>query len=368
MALMHPRVVHNYIKNGFYPTDDESLLRLGRMVNSRSEGSVHLLDPCCGEGVALQHLTGVLERDGRKVESYGIEIDEERAWQAKTRVSVCLHADLQDTLVSPRSFSLLFLNPPYGDRTSDHHNKDIRKNEASRLEEYFLNRCQSLLMYGGVLIYVVPHYSLKSKTICNLIAKSYQKVGIFRLPEQQFKQVVVVGYRSRPGTICKEVQKQLLKVGENIVNADELPEQPEYFYEVPTVTSNSKKFMKLTLDQHQLIEQIDAHKGLWRQFDMLYRPVVKSEFRPLCRLSKWHLAISLAAGEINGLVCKSTGEKLLIKGDTFKVSKERVTSSVDEETGKQTTTRVLTDQFVPVIRAIDLTENSDTYGEILTIK
>lgn len=52
MALMFPRLARNFIRNGYFPTDEPTLERaLSALVPS--PGSMSLLDPCAGEGVAI---------------------------------------------------------------------------------------------------------------------------------------------------------------------------------------------------------------------------------------------------------------------------------------------------------------------------
>ena len=53
MALMFARLAHNFIKNGYYPTDEVTLERIIGMLRCTGPGPFRLLDPCCGEGTAL---------------------------------------------------------------------------------------------------------------------------------------------------------------------------------------------------------------------------------------------------------------------------------------------------------------------------
>ena len=106
---------------------------------------------------------------------------------------------------------------------------------------------------------------------------------------------------------------------------------------------------------------------LWEQFTLRFVEQSRPIKRPLLDLSRWHLALSLAAGQINGLVKARDGRCLLIKGDTFKTQVEKTTFS-EQEDGSILETRTLQDQFVPVIRAIDVTNNSPTFGHVITIR
>ena len=112
MALMFPRLARNFAKNGYYPTD-ESTLERALSALAPSDGPMCILDPCAGEGVAIAEAAHALGH--AQVRAYAVEYDQERANHARLLVDHCIHGDLMDTLVSRQSFSLLWLNPPYGD-------------------------------------------------------------------------------------------------------------------------------------------------------------------------------------------------------------------------------------------------------------
>jgi len=118
MALIFPRIAQNYIKNGYFPTDLPTLARIASALDVGGE-TVRIIDPCCGEGGAAMHLVEHLQQCGSEVASFGVDVDEERAWHAKTVLGTVAHADVHDVRIADRSMGLLFLNPPYGDLVAD---------------------------------------------------------------------------------------------------------------------------------------------------------------------------------------------------------------------------------------------------------
>jgi len=52
MALMFSRLAHNFIKNGYFPTDAVTLERILAAIEPDGE-TLRIHDPCCGEGTAL---------------------------------------------------------------------------------------------------------------------------------------------------------------------------------------------------------------------------------------------------------------------------------------------------------------------------
>ena len=101
-------------KGGFYPVAPEVIVTFGEHLRIERLDKTYLLEPCCGEGMALGSLleaTKILPRN-----AYAIEIDEGRSATAQDRLSearILGNTDFLGTTISPRSFSLVWLNPPF---------------------------------------------------------------------------------------------------------------------------------------------------------------------------------------------------------------------------------------------------------------
>jgi tRNA1(Val) A37 N6-methylase TrmN6 len=365
MALIFPRLARNFVKNGYFPTDEETLARIVSAIDIDGAG-VRIVDPCCGEGAALAEAKRHLVECGATVEALGIEFDQERAWHAKQWLDTVIHSDVNDVFLTHRSCGLLFLNPPYGDVVSDKAGTgDIGKRE--RLEKIFLRKTMSYLQFGGVLVLIVPHYVLDSD-FANLIARNFQHVEVYLAPEQQFKQAVIFGIKRRADQPDPATVEKLVAVG-----LGELPpELPAHWsgepFLVPAMPSGSLTFIANRIDAPQLQEELTrlSSNTLWPRFTGMFGNQVAAPRRPLRDLSKWHLALALAAGQISGLVKSTDGRTYLIKGDTFK-EKEKHVDIVENEDGSITETTIMTDKFVPVIKGIDFTPGPH-YGEIVTIR
>lgn len=86
---------------------------------------------------------------------------------------------------TPPGAGLLFLNPPY----------DFER-ECKRLEEKFLRRYTSALCMGGVLVFLVPFYSLAASA--DTLAQHFTDLRCYKFPDPDysvFKQVVLFGTR-----------------------------------------------------------------------------------------------------------------------------------------------------------------------------
>lgn len=367
MPLMFQRLAHNFIKNGYYPTDAATLEGVKALLQPPDEGHVRVIDPCCGEGTALAELKQGLVDDGAEVIALGVECDADRAWHAKQLLDCAIHSDIHDVIVSPRSCGLMLLNPPYGDSVSDAASiGDTHRHE--RLELQFLRRTFSALQFGGVLVYIVPRYAVQNE-LAAFIARHFADVRFYLAPEERFKQCVIVGYRKRPDQPSASLVQRILDGACGAIDAEVLTPQGSPHYRVPPLVQDPDfRFHAIRIDAAQLSAEISRYRTstLWPQFGSVFGQVAKDHRAPLTALGPWHLALALAAGQITGVVRSATGRTLFIKGDTFKEKARAVEATVDDE-GNLSETVVLTDRFVPVIRGIEFTPGAD-FGRVITIR
>lgn len=369
MALMFPRLARNFAKAGYFPTDEPTLERTLAAL-APANGPMCIIDPCAGEGVAIAEAAHALGRE--QVQAFAVEYDAERARHARTLVDRCIHGDLMDTLISRQVFGLLWLNPPYGDLSKDvNGNIGYQGQGRARLEKLFYQRSLPLLQYGGVLVFIVPHYVLDAELV-GWLTRHYTDLRIFRAVETQFKQVVIFGRRVRQrdqaSYSVKAARGLLLQIGQGDAEAEELPaEWPFLPYTVPAATAEPEHFYRVTMEPAQFSDEVSRLQGLWPSLDT-HLGAAQQKLRPPARaLSHWHLALALAAGAISGVVKSKTGRVLVVKGDTHK-EKTLQTEYTERDDGSVAETRILTDKFVPVIRAWDMTPDSATRGEVLTIR
>jgi len=182
-------------KAEYYPTPLEvvDLLSTYLVLPRRKDEFARLLDPCCGEGLALERLAVRLrEQTGAAIQTWGSELHPGRAAEAATRLDLALEAPFETVAWTPTRgvASVLFLNPPY-DWSVDA--------DARRVEDLFLERATGALVTGGVLVYVIPVSALHRAAYETILA-NYTDVVVTRLPDPlfaQFKQLVILG-RRRP--------------------------------------------------------------------------------------------------------------------------------------------------------------------------
>lgn len=227
----------------------------------------------------------------------------------------------------------------------------------ARLEKLFYRRTVGLLQKGGIIVMIIPHYSLDS-AFSDWIARHFTSVKAYLAPEQQYKQVVLFGIRREVDDVSDRhtIRQQLARIGQG-----ELPPVlPEIWldeaYTVPAIKTGVSSFCISRLDARQLAEMRDSTPGLWSQFTLRFSQALTGQKQPLMDLSQWHLALALAAGQMSGAVTSRDGRTYLIRGSTYKTQTERVICELDEE-GKETWVRIRLDRFVPTLRALDMTPN-----------
>jgi len=109
---------HGKTKLGFFPLPAAEAARLKNCLAFPSEFSA--LDPCVGDGVAFTHLL-----QGVTAHRYGIEIDANRAEQARASGVETLQANAMDVRCPPEAVSLLYLNPPYDWESGETNNQRL---------------------------------------------------------------------------------------------------------------------------------------------------------------------------------------------------------------------------------------------------
>jgi hypothetical protein len=294
---------------------------------------------------------------------------------------------LRNTKIGARQFGVLFLNPPYGDAVADKAQLSDPNASRLRLEKEFYRRTTGLLQFGGIMILVIPYYTL-DKEFSTWIARRFRDVRVFMAPEQQFQQAVIFGVnhkiseRYATTDAYQQTRSRLIGVGNGDIQADVLPEHwieqhfdddGDGFYHVPEATE-VKSFEALRFEAKQLAHTLDSlgkplNIGLWKQYDQIFaQQKTWDHKRPLCDVSDWHLALMLAAGQVSGVVKSNDGRTFVVRGDTYKDKQVTKTEDVGAKKGQMQTVQTHTDIFVPAIRGLDMTPDSETFGEVFTIK
>jgi len=280
---------HGKTKLGFFPLPLPEAERLKTCLAFPSEFSA--LDPCAGDGMAFARLL-----EGTEARRYGIEIDANRAEQARELGVDTLQADTMDVRCPAESYSLLYLNPPYDFETGQTNNQ--------RLELVFLEHTYRWLKPGGVLVFVIPQPQLKS--CARILSEHFDDLLVYRLTEPasvQYQQIAVLGVRRKRHQHLRDSALldcvRWLEMLATKPDLDALGDAPALRYEIPNSGPVTLTNMGIPLDEvEDLLPDSAAYRQASRALLLQHRDV---RGRPLTPLHGGHVGLLCTAGMLNGV-------------------------------------------------------------------
>lgn len=278
---------------GFYPLPVAEAKRI-RGFLSFPNGPCAALDPCIGDGIALQAVTS-----DAQMRRYGIELDAYRAERARTTVDELIHGNCFDVQCPVESFSVLYLNPPY--------DFEVGEGKSQRMERIFLEHVYRWLKPGGVLVFVIPGPRIE-ECIATL-SVHFREVRVYRLTEPEsvrYKQIVLFGVRRTRSererlqdTDITRARQWYATLSRQPDRLSPLPTQPDHQYVVPPAEPVRLVYRGLPLDQ---IEDLLPRSSAYRQAaPILFAQQADISGRPLTPLHGGHVGLLCTAGMLNGI-------------------------------------------------------------------
>jgi len=298
----------NNVRMGYYPTDPENIDNILRGIKFPEGVTTNVFDPCCGCGKALRQIA-----QGNNCFAFGVELDEYRAEEAQTRLHRVGMGSFFHSRISREAFHLMLLNPPYLSVTSE-------GGTRTRHEKRFLVESPCHLMFGGLLIYIIPYYRL-TPDICRILSDNFSDISVWRFTEKEFKkfkQVAILGLRRK-----REGDHDTASTLERLApKPDAIPcitELQENRYVLPTEPKKVDLFKGEKFNVKELERQLCASDSIQR---LIYQrsELDSRERRPLLPLSIGQIALVGGSGLINGLIQCDTPH--IIKGRIIKVKTE----------------------------------------------
>ncbi|MCL6446081.1 MAG: hypothetical protein K6T83_22000 [Alicyclobacillus sp.] len=331
-------------KMGYYPTPLNMVEKIrNRLVSS---GPARWFDPCCGEGEAL---AAAAPSDAV---TYGIELDGQRAQKAKEILHYVVHCGYERARVEAASMQVMWLNPPYDSQSG-------LGGELFRKELIFLRDLSKYLAPNGVLVFIIPRYTLGSEMV-NALVYRYTDLAVYRFDEdeyQVFKQVVVFGRRrernlrsaKEMSEADRQAKNELLAYGkdENLP-MPYLDSPDDRRWTVPIADTDTQiLFRGYILDDAELRLDLAQSEAFKVAANMLMPVNTGATLRrPLLPFRRTHMATLIAAGALNGAV--GVGEnRHMVVGMTRKVVNREVVRTDD---GSETI--IDTESYVTAVRTI----------------
>ena len=283
---MRPR---GQTKLGFFPLPVAEARRLKNWLTFPERFAA--IDPCVGDGVAFAHLLQDVACN-----RYGIEVDANRAEQARALGIETLQANTMDVRCPVEAVSLLYLNPPYDWEAGESNNQ--------RLEAVFLEHTYRWLKPGGVLLFVIPQ--LRLVKCARLLSEQFTDLRVFRLTEPacaQYKQIAVLAARRKRHARLPDAALldavQYLETLATRVELEPLGDTPDVRYEVPSSEPAVLTNMGIPLDE---VEDLLLQSSAYRQAGRVLLPKLGDvRGRPLTPLHGGHVGLLCTAGMLNGV-------------------------------------------------------------------
>ena len=280
---------HGQTKLGFFPLPLAAAKRLKNWLVFPDRFSA--IDPCVGDGVAFAALL-----QNTAARRHGIEIDANRAEQAKELGIDTLQANAMDVRCQAETVSLLYLNPPYDWEFGEGNNQ--------RLESVFLEHTYRWLNPGGVLLFVIPQ--LRLVKCARLLSEQFTDLRVFRLTEPaclQYKQIVILASRRKRHTRLSDAALsdgvRYLEMLSTQVDLEPLGDTADFRYEVPTSEQVMFTNMGIPLDE---VEDLLLESSAYRQAGRVLLPKLGDvKGRPLTPLHGGHVGLLCTAGMLNGV-------------------------------------------------------------------
>lgn len=330
-------------KGGYYATPPEEMALVLKRLTVNKDTVLRIADFCCGDGAVLKQTADHFKSKGANVVTYGVEIEEGRAKEAKKNLDFVVNDNYEDIVMTNGVIGFSWLNPPY-----TYISRQDGKSE--RFEVAFLRnltRPGGYLRNGAVIGFCVPKSVIFDAA--SIISNRLSQIKVYRFTDKnydRFNQVVLLGYLRRQTSNEKRLktQKYLEYIGRdcNYQNIPPLDQEDHIKYFVPTPTKEVKNFYGKYIDPLEAAEEVENSINWQTIENYLLPPIERGKHilkRPLLPFNSGQMALAISAGVIDGQM----GTFI------FKGGSEKVTTETQERT-KTGTKYISTERIVTFTR------------------
>jgi len=279
----------NAVRMGYYPTDLTNIEHIMKGIAFPDGVVTNLFDPCCGEGRALKKLAV-----GNNCFTYGVELDEGRANIAQKELHRVGFGSFFHSRISNEAFHAVLLNPPYLSVLTEGGGR-------ARDEKRFLVETIPHMMFGGLLIYIIPYYRL-TPDICRILCDNFSDMTVHRFTDDEFgkfSQIVVMGLRikRRGGSEQVDALAELAYRKNGIPCITEIEKAR---YALPAKPKKVDIFKGSVFNKAELARQLRESKSLDSLFSA--KALTQDVRQPPLPFTFSQLGLIGGSGLINGLI------------------------------------------------------------------
>lgn len=317
-----------------------------------------VLDPCAGEGVAIGTIAAGLGIPEESV--YAVELSENRSRRiAGTFGGFHLlgPATFHGVECSYNAFSMVYVNPPYAHE---------EMGGGRREEVAFLVRALNLAAPGGVVAMVIPEHALldwgrEPEALRRVVSCRMADVTLWKPPAEhrEYREMVVLGTK----------RKVPLPIGEGPLWGNDwywarekmgVLGDPGMVYKLPS-GKHPKNWRKVAYTPAELrAKMASSHLCKW-----IEPPGTARAPSPPLPPGRGHVALILAAGDLDGLVWPEGEPPHVVRGTATKVSfrdEAKCEAKVNED-GSTSSKEVWGEKIVLVVRAVSTDGTVRTFSD-----
>jgi predicted RNA methylase len=329
---------------GYYAAPSEAVAAIVSHLQRPDSGSdrARILDPCCGEGLALRQIAAGLSIPGPNI--YAVELDAGRAERARESLPgahVLGPATFLGTQITGSTFSLAYVNPPFADELGG----------GRREEQTFVERATRLLVPKGVLVLICPTTALAhNTTFQEYLDCHYEDAVLFRFPDEQrhFRELVYIATKRKTDVPRHQGYLRSLSLYSAYRPEDPVIGTEPHQWTLPPAPGPNR-FLKAEYTEPELVEAVERSPLAQR----LEPPSPPLPQKPPLPLHKGHVALLLASGMLDGLIEPEDGHVHVVRGTARKVGYlSEKSRTEDADSGAVTEKEVWSQKIVLTVRAV----------------
>src|SRR5581483_10946339 len=315
----------SYEKGGYFKLLTEHLAPFASLFAPNKRGG-RLLDPCAGEGEALDFFAKAWN-----LTPFANELDDERAAKCKALFGPrqTVHGDMFTLKATNYSFDV-WLNPPYAWDTAS----DVKRREFGMLKHAW-----KWVRPEGYMMWCVYKHHITTEAL-SFLATRCDQIDLWALPGLhlgEYHQVVVVAHQGERKADPQQLVLNLLEVVRNNAFPELTPQQtPCYEFAEPIQRKHLVFLPEHITPAEAEAAVLESGTQYGTAFQSLVEPQpVATKVSPVVRPRGGQLALILMAGLFNGLIVETDKGPMAIRStvETVEVKAEdsATTASSDDE-------------------------------------